>query len=123
MEARTSVTLPAVARLAAVLYRLRFVSVLVALAAGSWFVLGVLNSGSSTQSLLALSLLLWAGLALGIGFSLVRLPPRPEAADRWATRLRKRVLEALYWFATIAFLILIGFSGLLSLRALRLAFG
>lgn len=123
MEARSSVTLNAVARLAAVLYRCRVLSMLVALGAGCWFVLGLLNGGSSTRSLLALSVLLWAGVALGIGFSLLRLPPRPDAADRWTMRLRKRVLQVLYWLAAIAFLILILFSLQLSLRALRLAFG
>jgi len=124
MEARSAVTLKAVTRIGLVLHRLRALALFVGLVGVGWFTISVLDSTTnSTRSLLALSLVLWAGLALGGGFLLVRPPPRLLDGDGSLRRLRKRVLALLFWLGALGFLGLAVFTLLLSLRALRLNFG
>jgi len=124
MEPKSRVTLNLIAGAATVLFKLRGVFIVIAVAAGIWF--GGSDFGSAPESaraLVPLAVLLWSVLALGIGYLLPALPPAIGAGDRFWTRTKKRCLVLGYGLAVAAALLLGGFALLLSLRALQLAGG
>jgi hypothetical protein len=92
--------------------------------AADWFVAVVLDAEThSSNALLALSILLWGGLALGCGWLLVRQPPAPEPGDRWLQSLRKRALRAAFVMAAVGLVALTGLVLKLSYSAVVLNFG
>lgn len=122
MEAKSRVTLNLVTALAGYLHRFRAVFLVVALASAGWFAVSISRSASnSAHSLLALSVLLWAVLALGTGFTLVRPPPALDAETRIGRRFKVRVLQVAYWSTVVMILLLAGLAAMMSLRAVRLA--
>jgi hypothetical protein len=121
MERSGPVTLRLVAAIAATLFRLRLLLLIVGIAAGVWFVLAVVDTEAvSTAALLPLTLVLWVGLALAVAYTLPRLPPAVMPGDGLIRRLRTRLQQAAYGFAVIAMLALSGFVLMLSWRTLGL---
>lgn len=124
MEPKSRVTLKLIAGSAAVLFRLRGVFIVIAVAAGIWFGWTVFGSEpESAKALVPLAVLLWSVLALGIGYLLPGLPPAIGAGDGVWASIKKRCILLGYGLAVAAALILGGFALLLSLRALKLAGG
>jgi hypothetical protein len=124
MERNSAVTLNALASFARVLHRFRLAFLAAAAVAGAWFVRSVADTNSdSSGSLLALAALLWPLLALGAGYTLLRVPPPIRPGDSWTVRIRKRALGAAFAAAALTILGLAGFALFLSVRALRLSFG
>jgi hypothetical protein len=119
MEASVPVTLKVVARISAVLYRVRHVLLLAGGAALAWFVYVVVASdGPSTAALLPLTLAVWVALALAMAHSLATLPPGITPGDGIIRRFRKRVRLAVYGLVLVVMLGLTGFVLMLSWRAL-----
>jgi hypothetical protein len=124
MEPKSRVTLKLIAGAATLLFRLRGVFIVIAVAAGIWFGWSVFGSEfDSATALIPLAVLLWSVLALGIGYLLPGLPPAIGAGDRFWVRTKKRCILLGYGLAVASALILGGFALLLSLRALTLAGG
>lgn len=121
MERPGSVTLKLAAAIAAMLYRLRPLLVILGLVSGGWFIVAVLDTGAaSTSALLPLTLLLWVGLGLSVASTLPRLPPVVAPGDGLLLRIRKRLRLAAYGLAFAAMLLLTGIVLVVSWRALGL---
>jgi hypothetical protein len=121
-EATSPVTLDRIARNAARIYRFRLVFFAIAAGAGVWFAASLADGGDSTQSLLALTVLLWSVLALGAGYTLLQSPPAVAPGAAPLARLRIHALRAAYWLALAVLLGLATGAILLTWRALGLAF-
>lgn len=122
MEAPSRVTLKLIAGGAAVLFRLRVVFVVIAIAAGIWFGWAIANPATqSAKALIPLTVMLWAGLALGIGYMLPSAPQAILPGDGFWLRTKKRCVLFGYALAVLAALVLGGFALVLSLRALSLS--
>lgn len=123
-EATSRVTLRIVARTAALLYRIRLVFIAIAAGAGAWFGLSlVFDTGGSGRSLLALTVLLWAGVALGVACTLPRVPADVAADDRFGRRMAKRLQLAAYWLGFVVWLGLAAFAAVLTYRAFSIGIG
>lgn len=124
MEPKSRVTLKLIAGSANLLFGLRGLFIIVAIAAGIWFGWTVFGAETeSAKALVPLAVLLWSVLALGIGYLLPALPPAITPGDGFWTRTKKRCIQLGYGLAVAAALILGGFALMLSLRALKLAGG
>lgn len=122
MERSNGVTLSRVAATARVLHRFRFAISVVGLAAAVWFVWILIDTSvTSARALVPLAILLWAVLALGVGFTLTR-PPQPiEAGDRFSLRLKKRLIGMAWFLAVVVMLLLVAMTLFLSYRAWQLS--
>ena len=124
MQAFTRVTLKlsiAMASVAAVLFKLRRIFLVVGVVATIWFGIAITNPDTkSTDGLLPLTLGLWVALALAIGYTLPRLPQAVVSGDGFGLRVRKRLTQAAYVLAMIAMLGLAGFACSFSLRTVSL---
>lgn len=119
MEASWRVTLRRIAAISAHLHRFRAVLLAFAAVAAAWFVWTVLgDSATARHSLLALSMLLWACLALGAAYTLLRPPPVIGTDDGLWLRMKKRVSLAVYALAVLLVVALTGVAAWVSLRAL-----
>jgi hypothetical protein len=121
MERPGSVTLKLAAAIAAVLYRLRPLLVVLGLVSVGWFIVAVLDTdAASTTALLPLTLLLWVGLALSVASTLPRLPPAVVPGDGLLLRIKKRWRLAAYGLAFAAMLLLTGIVLAVSWRVVGL---
>lgn len=121
MEGRRQVTQETIASVARRLYRLRPLLTLLAIGAGAWFAWELLaTAGDSARALLALTVLLWALLSLGMAHAFSRYPEPVAAGDRLLRRLRQRVLGICYWIGVAGFVGLLATAVGLTLRAMGL---
>ena len=121
MEPRSPVTLIGLTVLARFLSRIRYLFVVIMGIAAVAFAAVVFSAAPGVRALLALSVFLWAALALGAGWLLVRCPPVPAAGDPWTQRIRQRAVRAVFAITACAFLGLTGLVGLLTYRAVLLS--
>jgi len=103
------------------LFRLRLLFILIGILAAGWFAFAIADpETASAEALLPIALMLWAALALAIGYTLAVLPPSVALRDGFRLRLKKRFYQFSYGLAVLAMLGLGGLTLFLSLRALNL---
>lgn len=96
-DAASCVTLRRVAGFAAWLARIRPLIMVLTGVSAAWFLYEIgWAEASGARSLLALSGLLWTGIALGIGYTLPVAPRAVGVGDSFRLRLRKRLLQVAY---------------------------
>jgi hypothetical protein len=118
------VTLNALQKLAAVLYRIRLALWALSLVAMLWFVLELAGDRPAESAALpALTGFLWATLLLGIAYGLSIGPPAIEPDDGVWQRLTKRARRAAFGLLSLLMLVLAGFVVYLSWRSFVLALG
>jgi hypothetical protein len=119
MDAASGVTLRRVACIAAWLARIRPLFLVVAVVNAVWLMLEIgWLQASGARSLLAVSGLLWSGIALGIGYMLPVPPMAVAGGDGIRIRLRKRLVQVAYLIALAVTLGLVVLASILTVRAL-----